>query len=111
MSDVTHVDDNNFETEVLAASGLVIVEFGATWCAPCQKQLPILEKFAAINQDIVKVCAVDIDDAQRVAAKLNIRSIPTILVFESGKQTGMRVGLCNMQELSSILVQPVKVAL
>jgi thioredoxin 1 len=109
MSDVKHVDDSNFQSEVLDATGPVLVDFGATWCGPCQRQLPILETFATINNTLVKVCTVDVDDAPRIAAKLGIRGVPTLLMFENGKQTGMKVGLSTMMDLNSMLVRPAEV--
>jgi len=110
MSIVKSLDDSNFELEVVNATGPVLVDFGASWCGPCARQLPILEKFADINHDIVKVCTLDIDDAPNTVAKYGIRSVPTILLFENGKQTGMKVGLTTMQELSTLLVGPAKTA-
>lgn len=103
MSEVKIVDDGNFDTEVLNDSGIVLVDFGATWCGPCQRQHPILEKFAAENFGKIKVVTVDIDDAPLVVAKLGIRSVPSLLVFESGKQTSMKVGLTTLAELNNLL--------
>src|SRR5271169_2514958 len=102
MSDVVHVDDSNFETEVTNATGPVLVDFSATWCGPCKRQLPVLEKFAAENLG-VKVCKVDIDDAPLMAAKFGIRSVPTLMLFNVGKPTGSKVGLTSFAEMSSFV--------
>lgn len=107
ISNIKHLDDTNFEEEVLASKQTVIVEFGATWCGPCQRQAPILEKFATENAS-VKICAIDIDDAPTVTAKLGIRSVPTLLVFEGGKQTGMKVGLTSLREVGELLLKATK---
>lgn len=101
------ITDDNFESEVLNNKGMVLVDFGATWCGPCQRQTPIVESFATINHDLVKVCAVDIDDAPVTVAKLGIRSVPSLLVFENGKQVGMKVGLTSMGELNTLLFSKV----
>lgn len=103
MTELKTVDDSNFDTEVLNDSGIVLVEFGATWCGPCQRQHPILEKFATENFGKIKVITVDIDDAPVAVAKLGIRSVPSLLVFEKGKQTGMKVGLTTIAELNTLL--------
>ena len=103
MSNVVHVDDNNFEVEVLQSEGPVLVDFGATWCGPCQRQLPIVEKFA--NENVtVKVCKVDIDDAPSVAAKLGIRGVPTLMLFNEGKSVGSKVGLTSLAEISNFVM-------
>ena len=102
MSDVVHVDDSNFETEVTNAIGPVLVDFGATWCGPCKRQLPILEKFAAENAG-VKVCKVDIDDAPATAAKFHIRSVPTLMLFNAGAPSGSKVGLTSLAEMSTFV--------
>ena len=103
MSEVIILDDSNFDTEVTNASGRVLVDFSATWCGPCKRQLPIIEKFAEENLGAIKVCTLDIDDAPNVVAKLGIRSVPSLLVFENGKQTGMKVGLTSLADLNTML--------
>lgn len=103
MSNVVHVDDNNFEAEVLQSEVPVLVDFGAAWCGPCQRQLPIVEKFATDNGN-VKVCKVDIDDAPVVASKLGIRGVPTLMLFNEGKSVGSKVGLTSLAEISSFVL-------
>jgi thioredoxin 1 len=100
MSDLVNVDDNNFEAEVLSSSVPVLVDFSATWCGPCQRQLPLLEKFAAENLGKVKVVKVDIDDASIITAKLGVRSVPTLMLFDQGKSLGYKVGLTSSAELN-----------
>ena len=104
MSDIVHVDDSNFEAEVLQSKLPVLVDFGATWCGPCQRQLPIVEKFATDNTDKVKVCKVDIDDAPNVVSKLGIRGVPTLMVFNEGKAMGSKVGLTSLAEISNFVM-------
>lgn len=104
MSDVVHVDDSNFETEVLQSDRPVLVDFGATWCGPCQRQLPIVEKFATDNTDTVKVCKVDIDDAPNMTSKLGIRGVPTLMLFNEGKSVGSKVGLTSLAEISNFVM-------
>ena len=103
MSNVVHVDDNNFEAEVLQSEVPVLVDFGATWCGPCQRQLPIVEKFATDNEN-VKVCKVDIDDAPAMAAKFGIRSVPTLMVFSDGASLGTKVGLSSLADISNFML-------
>jgi thioredoxin 1 len=109
MSDVVTVDDNNFETEVLQSDRPVLVDFSAVWCGPCQRQLPIIEKFASENKQRVKVCKVDVDDAPTIAAQLGIKSVPSILLFNSGKKIDSKVGLTSLAALDNFLLEKVGV--
>lgn len=103
MSDVINVDDNNFEKEVLKSDVPVLVDFSATWCGPCQRQHPILEKFATEQQDKVKVVIVDIDDAPNVTAKLGIRSVPSLMLFNAGEKIETKIGLTTLGELNNLI--------
>lgn len=104
MSDVIQVDDNNFEVEVLNSTVPVLVDFGATWCGPCQRQFPILEKYAAENLGKIKICKIDIDDAPIIAAKLGIRSVPTLMLFNAGLAVGSKIGLTSMVEIDNFVL-------
>jgi thioredoxin 1 len=79
------VTDATFATEVEEASGLVLVDFWATWCGPCRAVAPVIERLAEDYRGKVKVLKLDTDENQATAARLNIRSIPTILFFKGGK--------------------------
>ena len=105
MSKLVSVDENNFETEVVNSKIPVLVDFGATWCGPCQKQLPILEKFANENLGTFKVCKVDIDDAPDLAAKFNIRGVPTIALFSKGVNVDTKVGLTSPSALKELVAK------
>jgi len=102
MSDVVHVDDSNFDAEVLQSETPVLVDFSATWCGPCQRQYPLVEKFAKDNAGI-KVCKVDIDDAPEVAAKLRIRGVPTLMLFDAGSAVGTKVGLTSLADINNLV--------
>ena len=104
MSDVVFVDDSNFEREVTNSDVPVLVDFGATWCAPCKRQLPLLEKYAADYLSKVKVCKIDIDDAPMITAKFGIRSVPTMMLFHVGVQVGSKVGLTSLAEISNFVI-------
>jgi len=103
MSKLLEVDDNNFDAEVLQSTLPVMVEFGATWCAPCKKQLPILEELMKESSGNFKVVKVDIDEATSICNTYKIRSVPTLLVFNDGKVTNSRNGVTSLSDLKKML--------
>jgi len=92
-------DDQNFEQEVLKASGTVLVDFTATWCGPCKILAPIVEKLADEFAGKLKVGKVDVDHAPAVAAKYGVRSVPTVMVFEGGQKKAQHIGLAKRDKL------------
>lgn len=85
MSNKLQVTDATFGAEVEQASGVVVVDFWATWCGPCLAIAPVIEKLATDYEGRVKVVKLDTDANQATATRFNIRSIPTILLFKDGK--------------------------
>lgn len=104
MSDVVHVDDSNWEAEVIKSEVPVLVDFSATWCGPCQRLSPIVEKFATDNVGKVKVVKVDIDEASTIASDLKIRGVPTLMVFKGGASLGYKVGLISLAEMTNFVM-------
>ena len=92
MANAVEVKDDNFAAEIEAYQGLAVVDFWATWCAPCRMIAPIIEQLATDYAGKVKVAKLDVDNNQRTAAKFNVRSIPTILFFKDGKLVDQVVG-------------------
>jgi thioredoxin 1 len=92
MANAVEVKDDTFEAEIEQHQGLAVVDFWATWCAPCRMIAPIVEQLAADYAGKAKVAKLDVDNNQRTAAKFNVRSIPTILFFKDGKLVDQVVG-------------------
>ncbi len=92
MANLKEVNSANFQTEVLDASGTVLVDFWAPWCGPCRMQAPILEKLAqsGIHAKIVKV---NTDENGDIASKYGINSIPTLIIFKNGQEVERMVGV------------------
>ena len=86
------VFSDTFETEVLQAKEPVVVDFWATWCAPCRALAPTIDKLATQYEGRAKVVKVDVDQAPDIAGQFGIQSIPTVMVFRSGKEAARWVG-------------------
>ncbi len=97
--------DATFKKQI--AKGVSLVDFWANWCTPCKIQGPVVSEIAEEIGDEAKICKLDIQNNQRVAAELGIRNIPTILVFKNGKIVKKFVGV----KTKSILTKALKGAL
>lgn len=102
-----HVTDATFASEIEQSSGLVLVDFWATWCGPCQIVAPILEQLAGDYAGKVKVTKLDVDANQRTAMRFNVRSIPSILFFKNGKHVDTVVGAVPKATLEGKIKQHV----
>ncbi|MDH5759701.1 MAG: thioredoxin [Gemmatimonadota bacterium] len=90
---VVEVTDQDFAEEIEAGDGLSMVDFWAVWCGPCRMVAPIVEELAGEYADRgLKVRKLDVDSNPQVAAKYQIRSIPTILFFKNGELVDKVIG-------------------
>lgn len=100
---VIELNDNNFDSEVLAADQPVLVDFWAAWCGPCKMVAPVVDELAAQYQGQVKVGKLNVDENSRTPAQYGIMSIPTLLLFTEGKLKERLVGYKTKEELSTLL--------
>lgn len=84
--------DSNFDTDVLASSEPVVVDFWAEWCGPCKMIAPSLEEISEEMTGKVKVVKLNIDENQNTAVKYGVRSIPTLILFKDGQPASTQVG-------------------
>ncbi len=102
MSDhVVTLTDENFDSTI--SSGLTLVDFYADWCGPCKRMTPVIEELATEFNGKAKVGKLDIDQSQMTAAKLQITSIPTLVLFKDGNSIKKIVGLQNLDALRDLL--------
>ena len=82
----------NFESVVLNSEKPVLLDFWATWCGPCKMIAPVLEEISEEYGDKIVVAKLDVDEVPSIAGKYNVMSIPTLVVFEDGKEVNRLVG-------------------
>jgi thioredoxin 1 len=102
MANLTQVTDDNFQAEVLEATGPVLVDFWAPWCGPCRVVHPILEELDGERDDI-KVVSLNVDDNQQTAAAYEVLSIPTMILFRGGQVAHRIVGAMPKKRLEAEL--------
>lgn len=83
----------------------VVVDFFASWCAPCKMQAPILHEFKEDLGDKIKVLKVDVDECELLANEYSVSSIPTIIVFKDGEVKERTVGLTPKASLSNLVIK------
>ena len=94
-----HVNEDSFDKEVLKSKTPVLVDFWAEWCGPCKMIAPIIDEIADEMKSKLKVVKVNVDEAQELAMKYGIMSIPTLLIFKNGEAVDHLVGALPKQQL------------
>ena len=97
---IMHLTKDNFDS--ITSSGLVLVDFWATWCGPCRMQAPILEEFDKQMEGRVRVCKLDVDEVPAIAQRFGVMSIPTLIAFKDCKQLSKEVGVTSCEELMTM---------
>jgi thioredoxin 1 len=95
MKSTIEINEANFEAEVLKSDRPVVVDFWAEWCGPCKMLAPVLDEIAAGQNGRVKVAKVNVDENPGLAARFDVRAIPTLLYFAGGELLHQTAGVVS----------------
>ena len=98
-----HLTGDNFQEKVLDVKGTVLVDFFATWCGPCKMVAPAVEQLAEEYNGKAAVYKLDVDEAQDIAMRLQIMSIPTLVFFKDGTESERIRGAVSKAELTEAM--------
>lgn len=93
-----HINDENYDNEVLNTKGVCLVDFYATWCGPCMMLAPVLEEVAN-SRSGYNIMKVDVDKNPEVTKKLSIDTIPTLCIYKDGKLIEKKVGYMPKEKI------------
>ncbi|MCW3048614.1 MAG: trxA [Solirubrobacterales bacterium] len=96
------VTDTNFQAEVIESEQPVLVDFWAPWCGPCRVVAPVLEEIAAEREDL-RIVKLNVDENQQTAAKFEVLSIPTLILFKNGEVAKKVIGAYPKRKLEAEL--------
>ena len=97
--EVIKLNNENFKTEVLESNKVVLIDFYADWCGSCKMMSPVIDEIANEVSENVKVCKLNVDEAQDIAIQYNVMSIPTLVIIKDGNVVDTLVGLRAKSEV------------
>ena len=96
---VTELKDTDFESFIKNAATPALLDFWATWCAPCRMLTPVIEEIATENAGKFTVAKVNVDDCPAAASQFGIKSIPTLIFFKGGEKKDQAVGVSGKADI------------
>ena len=105
MAKPIHVEQSNFEVEVLQAQQPVLVDFYADWCGPCRAIAPTIEEISRELDGRLKVAKLNVDESGELSMKYGVQSIPTLILFRDGKEVERLIGFLSKAQLVKTLEQ------
>ncbi len=100
---VVHLSDDSFDSEVLKSTTPVLVDFWASWCAPCKAISPVVDGLADDYDGKVKIGKLNVDENPATPGKYGVRGIPTLILFKDGKVVDQVVGAVPKNQLEGLI--------
>ena len=91
--------------QIIQSDKPVLVDFFATWCGPCQMLAPILKEVKANLGERISIIKIDVDKNQAVAAQYQVRGVPTMILFQNGKQLWRQSGVLSKEDLIKVILE------
>ena len=107
MSPVIEITDNSFQKDVLDSDIPVLVDFWAPWCGPCKMLAPTLEEISQENDGKIKIVKINVENNQETAAKFEIKSIPTMIIFNKGELKNQIVGSLPKEQIKKAILEEI----
>jgi thioredoxin 1 len=95
---------SNFET-IIQSEKPVLIDFFATWCGPCQMLSPVLKQVKDNLGERVSILKIDVDKNQQIASKYQVRGVPTLILFQNGKQLWRQSGVLSKEDIIKIILE------
>uniref|UniRef100_UPI00404B17B9 thioredoxin n=1 Tax=Flavobacterium sp. TaxID=239 RepID=UPI00404B17B9 len=91
--------------DIINSENPVLIDFYATWCGPCQLLIPVLKQVKDSLGDRISVIKIDVDKNQELASKYQIRGVPTMMLFQNGKQLWRQSGVLSKEEIIKTILE------
>ena len=91
--------------QIIQSDKPVLVDFFATWCGPCQMLAPLLKEVKANLGERISIIKIDVDKNQAVAAQYQVRGVPTMILFQNGKQLWRQSGVLSKEDIIKVIVE------
>ncbi len=97
------ITDDNFEEEVMKSDTPVMVDFWAPWCGPCKMAGPVIDELAVEHKGKIKIGKINVDENIEQPGKFGVMSIPTVILFNDGKEVDRKIGFGGKQGYEELL--------
>lgn len=105
---IHHIEKGQIVEEVIKAEKLVVIDFFATWCVPCQEMSIVLHDVEKEYEDKIEVYKVDVDESQDIAMRYGVTAMPTLVFFRDGQEIERNVGYMDKEEFIDLIEELMK---